>query len=114
MGTSVTPTQPAMTNAMTAEVAATAIWPSSAAAPEYSASRSAAVSAVMERKNARTAERSALAQSRAMVGSTLTREREQIPRYHEERNPWFPIFSAARRGANWRRRGAKKRKRQAV
>src|SRR5712692_2164153 len=67
MGTSVTPTQPAMASAASAEVLAMTSWPSSAAAPEYSASRSAAVSAVMERKKARTAGRSDLAQSCAMV-----------------------------------------------
>src|ERR1700674_2530084 len=66
-GTSVTPPQPAMASAASAEVLARARWPSSAAAPEYSARRSAAVSAVMERRNARTAGRSALAQSCAMV-----------------------------------------------
>src|SRR5437899_702649 len=56
-----------MARAARAELVARATWPSSAAAPEYSARRSAAVSAVMERKNARTAGRSALAQSCAMV-----------------------------------------------
>src|SRR5713101_826966 len=66
MGTSVTPTQPAMASAASA-----------AAAPEYSARRSAAVSAVMERRKARTAGRSALAQSCAMVESTLTAGRSQ-------------------------------------
>src|SRR5438132_9289528 len=72
MGTSVTPTQAAMASAASAVVLASVRWPSSAAAPEYSARSSAAVSAVMERKNARTAGRSALAQSRAMVDCTLT------------------------------------------
>src|SRR6267142_656419 len=57
-GTSVTPTQPAMASAATAEVLASASCPMSAAAPEYSARRSAAVSAVIERRNARTAGRS--------------------------------------------------------
>src|SRR6266852_781679 len=71
-GTSVTPTQPAMASAARAEVLASASWPISAAAPEYSAKRSAAVSAVIERRNARTAGRSALAQSCEMVDSTLT------------------------------------------
>src|SRR5438876_11107850 len=69
-GTSVTPTQAAMASAASAVVLASVRWPSSAAAPEYSARSSAAVSAVMERKNARTAGRSALAQSRAMVDFT--------------------------------------------
>src|ERR1700686_1879683 len=77
MGTSVTPTQPAMASAATAEVLASASWPISAAAPEYSARRSAAVSAVMERRNARTAGRSALAQSCEMVDCTLTAGRSQ-------------------------------------
>src|SRR5260370_34537185 len=77
MGTRVTPTQPAMASAASAEVPATATWPSSAAAPEYSARRSAAVSAVMERKNARTAGRSALAQSCAIVDCTLTADQSQ-------------------------------------
>src|SRR6266849_2859327 len=77
MGTSVTPTQPAMASAASAEALASASWPSSAAAPEYSARRSAAVSAVIERRNARTAGRSALAQSCAMVESTLTAVRSQ-------------------------------------
>src|SRR5258708_18234673 len=54
-GTSVTPTQPAMASAASAEVLASASWPISAAAPEYSARRSAAESAVIERRNARTA-----------------------------------------------------------
>src|SRR5216684_2088322 len=67
MGTSVTPTQPAMASAASAEVLASARWPISAAAPEYSARRSAAVSAVIERRKARTAGRSALAQSCARV-----------------------------------------------
>src|SRR5882762_1787132 len=67
MGTSVTPTQPAMASAAIDVVLASVRWPSSAAAPEYSARSRAAVSAVMERKNARTAGRSALAQSRAIV-----------------------------------------------
>src|SRR5882762_5086691 len=108
------PTHPAMTRAATAEVVAIASWPSSAAAPESSASRSAAASAVMDKRKARTAEGSALEHSREMVGSTLTAERERTRRYREERNPWFPIFSAARRGANWRRRGEKRRKRLAA
>src|SRR5213596_582253 len=77
MGTSVTPTHAAMASAASAVVLASARWPSSAAAPEYSARRSAAVSAVMERKNARTAGRSALAQSRAIVVCTLTAQRSQ-------------------------------------
>src|SRR6266849_4354792 len=77
MGTSVTPTQPAMARAASAEVLASARWPISAAAPEYSARRSAAVSAVIERRNARTAGRSALAQSCEMVESTLTAGRSQ-------------------------------------
>src|SRR6266851_3880352 len=77
MGTSVTPTQPAMTSAASAEVLASAVWPSSAAAPEYSARMSAAVSAVIERRNARTAGRSALAQSCEMVERTLTAGRSQ-------------------------------------
>src|SRR5216684_942334 len=77
MGTSVTPTQPAMASAASAEVLASASWPISAAAPEYSAKRSAAVSAVIERRNARTAGRSALAQSCARVESTLTAGRSQ-------------------------------------
>src|SRR5260221_13035931 len=72
MGTSVMPTHPAMTRAATAEVVAIASWPSSAAAPEYSASRSAAASAVIDRRKARTAEWPALARSREMVGSPLT------------------------------------------
>src|SRR5712691_3022074 len=67
MGTSVTPTQAAMASAASAEALAMASWPTSAAAPEYSARRSAAVSAVMERRKARTAGRSALAQSCARV-----------------------------------------------
>src|SRR5712692_6691414 len=70
MGTSVTPTQAAMASAASAEALAMASWPTSAAAPEYSARRSAAVSAVMERKKARTAGRSDLAQSCAMVDLT--------------------------------------------
>src|SRR6267142_1547788 len=57
-GTSVTPTQPAIASAASAEVLASASWPVSAAAPEYSARRSAAVRAVIERRNARTAGRS--------------------------------------------------------
>src|SRR6266852_559466 len=61
-----------MASAASAEVLASARWPISAAAPEYSASRSAAVSAMIERRNARTAGRSALAQSCEMVESTLT------------------------------------------
>src|SRR5713101_474949 len=77
MGTSVTLTQPAMASAASAEALAMASWPSSAAAPEYSARRSAAVSAVKERKKARTAGRSDLAQSCAMVESTLTAGRSQ-------------------------------------
>src|SRR5713101_1027747 len=77
MGTSVTPTQPAMARAASAEVLASARWPISAAAPEYSARMSAAVSAVIERRNARTAGRSALAQSCEMVESTLTAGRSQ-------------------------------------
>src|SRR6266849_9075227 len=77
MGTSVTPTQAAMASAASAEALAMASWPTSAAAPEYSARRSAAVSAVMERKKARTAGRSALAQSCAMVDWTLTAQRSQ-------------------------------------
>src|SRR5213078_654331 len=81
MGTSVTPTQPAMASAASAEVLASAKWPSSAAAPEYRARRSAAVSAVIERKNARTAGRSALAQSCAMVDGTLTAGRSQRDGY---------------------------------
>src|SRR2546429_6206023 len=72
MGTSVTPTQPAMASAASAEVLASTTWPISAAAPEYSARRRAAVSAVIERRNARTAGRSALAQSCEMVDCTLT------------------------------------------
>src|SRR5713101_2228099 len=77
MGTSVTPTQAAMASAASAEALAMASWPTSAAAPEYSARRSAAVSAVMERRKARTAGRSALAQSCAMVDGTLTAGRSQ-------------------------------------
>src|SRR6266446_7223481 len=77
MGTSVTPTQPAMASAASAVVLASMRWPSSAAALEYSARRSAAVRAVMERKNARTAGRSALAHSRAIVDCTLTAQRLQ-------------------------------------
>src|SRR5207245_6654857 len=77
MGTSVTPTHAAMASAASAVALASARWPSSAAAPEYSARRSAAVSAVMERKNARAAGRSALAQSRAIVVCTLTAQRSQ-------------------------------------
>src|SRR5216683_754030 len=77
MGTSVTPTQPAMASAASAEVLAMTSWPSSAAAPEYSARRSAAVSAVMERKKARTAGRSDLAQNCARVDWTLTAWRSQ-------------------------------------
>src|SRR4030088_1864457 len=77
MGTSVTPTQPAMASAASAEVLASASWPISAAAPEYSARRSAAESAVIERRNARTAGRSALAQSCEMVDCTLTAGRSQ-------------------------------------
>jgi len=62
------------------------------------------VSAVIERRNARTAGRSALAQSCEMVdchahSGRITRERGQIQRYREERNRWFPIFSGAMRGA---------------
>src|ERR1700694_4478603 len=66
-----------MASAATAEVLASASWPISAAAPEYSARRSAAVSAVIERRNARTAGRSALAQSCEMVDCTLTAGRSQ-------------------------------------
>src|SRR5690242_9409960 len=76
-GTSVTPTQAAMASAASAVVLASVRCPSSAAAPEYSARSSAAVSAVMERKNARTAGRSALAQSRSMVDCTLTAMQSQ-------------------------------------
>src|SRR5882762_1501464 len=76
-GTSVTPTQPAMASAASAEVLASTTWPTSAAAPEYSARRRAAVSAVIERRNARTAGRSALAQSCEMVDCTLTAEGSQ-------------------------------------
>src|SRR6267142_3331718 len=77
-GTSVTPTQPAMASAATAEVLASASCPISAAAPEYSARRSAAVSAVIERRNARTAGRSALAQSCEMVDlAALTADQSQ-------------------------------------
>src|SRR6266705_5211216 len=72
MGTSVTPTQPAMASAASAEVLASTTWPVSAAAPEYSARRRAAVSAVIDRRNARTAGRSALAQNCEMVDCTLT------------------------------------------
>src|SRR2546421_11243521 len=72
MGTSVTPTQPAMASAASAEVLASTTWPISAAAPEYNARRRAAVSAMIERRNARTAGRSALAQSCEMVDCTLT------------------------------------------
>src|SRR5882762_871905 len=77
MGTSVTPTQPAIASAASAEMLASATWPSSAAAPEYNARRSAAVSAVIERRNARTAGRSALAQSCAKVDGTLTADQSQ-------------------------------------
>src|SRR5207249_7767969 len=70
MGTSVTPTQPAMASAASAEVLASTTWPISAAAPEYSARRRAAVSAVIESRNARTAGRSALAQNCAIVDLT--------------------------------------------
>src|SRR5882762_9594869 len=66
-----------MASAATAEVLASASCPISAAAPEYSARRSAAVSAVIERRNARTAGRSALAQSCEMVDCTLTAGRSQ-------------------------------------
>src|SRR6266850_7548591 len=45
---------------------------------------------------------------------TFTKEREQTRRYREARIRWLPIFSARRRGANWRRRGEKKRRRQAA
>src|SRR5207249_1202947 len=86
MGTSVTPTQAAMASAASAVVLASVRWPSSAAAPEYSARSSAAVSAVMERKNARTAGRSALAQSRAMVDFTAL-----ILVAIEGRNRFLPI-----------------------
>src|SRR5258706_8976852 len=66
-----------MASAASAEVLASASWPISAAAPEYSARRSAAVSAVIERRNARTAGRSALAQSCEMVDCTVTAGRSQ-------------------------------------
>src|SRR5882762_2792315 len=66
-----------MASAATAEVLASASCPISAAAPEYSARRSAAVSAVIERRNARTAGRSALAQSCAKVDGTLTADQSQ-------------------------------------
>src|SRR5882762_3503528 len=56
-----------MASAASAEVLASASWPISAAAPEYSARRSAAERATIERRNARTAGRSALAQSCARV-----------------------------------------------
>src|SRR5205807_10034598 len=77
MGTSVTPTHAAMASAASAVVLASASWPTSAAAPEYSARRSAAVSAVIERRNARTTGRSALAQSCEIVDCTLTAGRSQ-------------------------------------
>src|SRR6202040_2083755 len=66
-----------MASAASAEVLASASWPISAAAPEYSARRSAAVSAMIERRNARTAGGSALAQSCEMVESALTAGRSQ-------------------------------------
>src|SRR2546421_13028302 len=72
MGTSVTPTQPAMASAASAEVLASTTWPISAAAPEYSARRRAAERAVIERRNARTAGRSDFAQGCEMVDCTLT------------------------------------------
>src|SRR5213593_2218187 len=66
-----------MTRAASADVLARPSCPSSAAAPEYSARSSAAVSAVIERRNARTAGRSALAQSCARVECTITAGRSQ-------------------------------------
>src|ERR1700731_1150946 len=66
-----------MASAASAEVLASASWPISAAAPEYSARRSTADSAVIERRNARTAGRSALAQSCEMVDCTLTASQSQ-------------------------------------
>src|SRR6266852_6387535 len=76
-GTIVTDTHPARTRAASADVLARPSCPSSAAAPEYSARSSAAVSAVIERRNARTAGRSALAQSCEMVDGMLTARRSQ-------------------------------------
>ena len=66
-GTSVTATHPATASAASADVLASAICPSSAAAPEYNANSKATVSAAMDSKNARTAERSALDHNCAMV-----------------------------------------------
>src|SRR6267142_2541968 len=50
-----------------------------------------------------------------MVSTKLpraTKERGRIRRCRAARIPWLPIFSATRRGANWRRRGEKRRRRQ--
>src|SRR2546430_13463342 len=77
MGARLARTQSAIARWASAVVLGGARWPSSAAALEYSARSSAAVSAVMERKNARTAGRSVLAQSRAIVDCTLTAMQSQ-------------------------------------
>src|SRR5258708_35350913 len=65
-------TQPATRSAASAEMLARRTRPSSAAAPEYSASSSATPNANNERKNARTPGRSALDQRFATVEVTLT------------------------------------------
>src|SRR5712692_5879692 len=70
-----------MTRAASADVLARPSCPSYADAPEYSARSSAAVSAVIERRHARTAGRSALAQSCARVECTLTAGRSQWNRH---------------------------------
>src|SRR5205814_444742 len=68
MGTSVTPTHAAMASAASAVVLASARWPSSAAAPEYSARRSAGLRGALEHKSApgTDAERKLLALARAI------------------------------------------------
>ena len=72
-------THAASTNAVIAVAPASAVCPISAAAPEYSASTSARVSAAIERKNARTAGRSEWTHRRASeVEEQIRRGRPEI------------------------------------
>src|ERR1700686_3261032 len=66
-GTRVTATQAATASAATAEVLANSNWPSSAAAPEYSASSSATAKAARAKRKVRTGDRSELARRWAMT-----------------------------------------------
>src|ERR1700731_4658281 len=66
-GTKVMATQVATARAATAEVLASSNCPSSAAAPEYSASRSATAKAARAKRKVRTGERSVLARRCAIA-----------------------------------------------